>query len=579
MTAAPPPTSGAPATAANAGPPAPVSASAPLATRAAALARLADERWDLVVVGGGIVGVGAALDAVSRGMKVALVEQDDIAVGTSSRSSRLIHGGLRYLEQFQFAIVAESLAERARLLRLAPHLVRLETFLFPLYGLPVATRFWYGAGMTLYDVLGSARSGGFHRHLGRAGALEWVPSLKREGLRGGLAYHDAMEDDARLALAVLRTAVERGAVAVTRVRALGPLREGAGEGARVAGLRARDLLGGGELDVRAERVLDATGVWASQPERPFADSSLTILPSRGSHILIPRSRIEARGAVTVRVPGKVAFFVPWPRHWIIGTTDAPYRGPVERPVAGTDEIDELLGTVNRGMDVDLRRDEIVGTYAGLRPLVAPSDASSTVKVSRGHKVSVQADGLVRITGGKYTTYRVMAKEAVDAVLGPEGARSRPSATADLPIHGSPADGSAPLAAAGEATAQLTSAVVSAGVAPEVAEHLVWRHGTDASAVLDLAAAEDLGRPLAAGFPHLEAEVAWAVDQEQALSLDDVLTRRLRLSMELRDRGAAIAPRVASLIAARLGWDEARQAREVAAFLEAAEREFGVPDPV
>ena len=541
--------------------------------RAADLARLVDERWDLVVVGGGIVGCGAALDAASRGMRVALLEQDDIAAGTSSRSSRLIHGGLRYLEQYQFRIVHESLVERARLLRLAPHLVRLETFMFPLYGPPMATRVWYGAGMTLYDLLGSMRSGGFHRHLGRRGALEWAPRLRRDGLRGALAYHDAMEDDARLALAVLRTAIARGALAVTRIRATGAIHENG----RIAGVHACETATGATFDVRADAVLDATGVWASQPDRPFGDGSVRILPSRGSHILVPRSRIEARGALTLRVPGKVAFFVPWPRHWIIGTTDAPYHGPVDRPVAGGDEVDVLLGTVNRGMDVDLQRDEIVGTYAGLRPLVAPSDASSTVKVSRGHKVSVESDGLIRITGGKYTTYRLMAAQAIDAVLG-SGARGRPSATADLPIVGSPADASASIDEARAATDALVRRLAADGLDDATAEHLVGRHGTEAAAVVALGREEGLLRPLAPGFPHLEAEIAWGLDRELALSLDDVLSRRLRLAMELPDRGAAIAARAAEIAGTRLGWDAVGRMAEAARYLEVVRREYDVPPP-
>ena len=303
--------------------------------RAAELRALQDGPWDVVIVGGGIVGAGALLDATSRGLRAALVEQDDIASGTSSRSSRLIHGGLRYLEQYQFGVVVESLAERARLLRLAPHLVRLQEFLFPLHGLPVVTRAFYGSGMLLYDLLGSARSGGLHRHLGTKATLEYAPALHREGLRGGLVYHDAMEDDARVTLAVLRTALDGGATAVTRVRATGPLHDGR----TIAGIRARDAITGAELDIRAPRVLDATGVWASRPDRPFGAGSFTVVPSRGSHILVPRERLPVRGGITLRVPGKVVFMVPWPRHWIIGTTDAPYRGSVDHPSASGEEVD------------------------------------------------------------------------------------------------------------------------------------------------------------------------------------------------------------------------------------------------
>ncbi len=415
----------------------------PLARREADLRRLADERWDVLVVGGGIVGAGALLDATSRGLRAALVEQDDIASGTSSRSSRLIHGGLRYLEHYQFSVVVESLAERARLIRLAPHLVRLNEFLFPLRGLPGWSRLFYGSGMLLYDVLGSARSGGFHRHLRVGSTLEYAPQLRRPGLRGGLVYHDAVADDARLGLAVTRTALDRGAVAVTRIRATGPIHERD----RIAGVHARDLVSGAELDIRADRVVDATGVWASRPDRPFGDGSLSIVPSRGSHILVPRERLPVRGGITLRVPGRVVFMVPWPRHWIIGTTDAPYHGSVEHPRASAEEVDSIIDTVNQAMDVDLSRDDVVGTYAGFRPLVAPSATGSTVAVSRHHRVARDPDGLVRVSGGKYTTYRVMARDAIDAALGDDDAKRRPSTTADLPLHGALALAEIPAAAA------------------------------------------------------------------------------------------------------------------------------------
>ncbi len=541
----------------------------PLERRQRDLRRLADEPWDLLVVGGGIVGAGALLDAASRGLRVALVEQDDIAAGTSSRSSRLIHGGLRYLQQFHVGLVREALAERARLLRLAPHLVGLETFLFPLYGPPVVTRAFYEAGMTMYDALGSARSGGRHRHLSTAATLEYAPHLRRQGLRGALLYHDAMEDDARFTLAVVSTALALApgsTVAATRVRATGPVRDGE----RVAGATVEDRLTGATFDVRATAVLDATGVWGSRPDRPFGAGSFSVLPSRGSHLLIPRDRIPARGGMTLRIPGRVAFLVPWPRHWLVGTTDQPYHGAVERPSASGAEVDEILGTLNGALDLELTRDDVVGTYAGLRPLVAPSDASSTVRVSREHRVSVETGGVVRISGGKYTTYRVMARDAVDAVLGRDAAARRPSATADLPIAG----------AAGRAELDALAAHLAAadGIDAEAAASLVARHGTEAEAVLALGAGRGLNRPLVAGFPYLEAEVAWAVERELALSLDDVLARRIRLAPELRDRGESIAPRVAAIVGDALGWDEARRAAEVAAYLDGAHREFDVPPP-
>jgi glycerol-3-phosphate dehydrogenase len=546
--------------------PAPHTLHAPLSRRGHDLERLANERWDLLIIGGGIVGAGALLDAASRGLSVALVEQDDIAVGTSSRSSRLIHGGLRYLQQFEVGLVREALSERARLLRIAPHLVRLETFLFPLYGPPAITRAFYTAGMTMYDLLGSAKSGGRHRHLSRDATLDYAPDLKTRNLRGALLYHDAMEDDARYTLAVVRTALAHAphsTVAVTRVRATGPVRDGD----RIAGAVLEDRLTGTTFEVRAGMVLDATGVWGALPDRPFGGGSFSVLPARGSHLVIPRDRIPARGGMTLRIPGRVAFLVPWPRHWMIGTTDHPFHGQVERPPASPEEVDEILGTLNGALDLEITRDDIVGTYAGLRPLIAPSDAASSVKVSREHKVAVEAPGLVRVSGGKYTTYRVMARDAVDAALG-DGARARPSTTAELPIIGATAPVSLDALAARLADTE--------GLGTDVARSLVDRHGTEAPDVLELGRARDMARPLLDGFPYLEGEVAWAVEHELAMTLDDMLARRIRLAPEVRDRGASVAPRVAQIMGAILGWDDARRAVEAATYLEGAHREFDVP---
>ncbi len=539
----------------------------PLARRAADLARLAGERWDVLVVGGGIVGAGALLDAVSRGLSVALVEQDDIASGTSSRSSRLIHGGLRYLQQGEIGLVREALRERARLLRLAPHLVRLEEFMFPIYGPRAAARAVLEIGLTGYDLLGSSVSAGRHRHLSVADTLAYAPRLRRRSLRGSLLYHDAVEDDARYALAVVRTALERsggGAVAVTRARVTGPLRDGD----RVTGANVVDLITDAPLEVRAGAVLDATGVWGALPDRPFGAGAFEVLPARGTHLLIERERIPSRGGVTLRIPGRVAFLVPWPGHWVIGTTDHPYSGPLSHVSTDDAEVDEILATLNRTMDVDLTRDDITGTYAGLRPLIAPSGATSSVRISREHRVAIEAPGLVRVSGGKYTTYRLMARDAIDAVLGEAGARARPSRTSQLPL-----DGAAPRPDLDSLALGLER---DQGLAPDQARSLVDRHGTRAGAVVASGRAEGLVRPLVEGQPILEAEIAWAVDQELAMTLDDLLARRTRLAPALADRGAAVAPRVAAIVGARLGWNEARQAAEVERYLVRAQCEFGVP---
>ena len=500
----------------------------PLERRALDVAAVTGETWDVVIVGGGIVGSGALLDAVSRGMRAVLVEQDDIAAGTSSRSSRLIHGGLRYLEQFRFGLVREALAERSRLLALAPHLVSIQPLLFPIYGIPFASKAFYDTGLTLYDVLGARHDGGWHRRLSRAATLDLAPTLRREGLRGGLVYHDGVEDDARYTLAVARTAIAAGGVALTRVRATGVRLDAAGR--TIAAVTAEDKVTGSTFEIGARAVVDATGVWAADVDHPFHGGTLSILPSRGAHLVVPRERIPNKMGLTIRVPGKIVFLVPWPDHWLIGTTDAPFDGPAERPSAAGWEVDRLLATVNATMDVDLTRADVVGTYAGLRPLIAPS-GGSTVKASREHRVTVEPNGVVRIGGGKYTTYRVMARDVIDAVLGRDEARRRPSDTAERRLVGA-ADTDALARIAGE----LSTIPAVRAVGPETATRLVARHGTEAPGVVALGAELDLLRPLVPGRVFLEAEVAWAVRSELALSIDDVLARRTRLAQELPDRG-------------------------------------------
>ena len=550
----------------------PASGTGALERRSADLARLLDTTWDVLIVGGGVVGSGALLDAASRGLSAALIEQEDIASGTSSRSSRLIHGGLRYLEQVHLPLVHEALEERRRLLRNAPHLVALEPQLFPVYGLPFIHKAFYDAGLTLYDILGARHDGGWHRRLDVAAATAMWPSLRRQRLRGGLLYHDGVEDDARFALGVLRTALASDAspVAVTRVRATG-LTPGAGPG-QVRTVHARDVIGGADLDIRTRAIVDATGVWAAEAGHPFASPSMRLLPSRGAHLVVSRERIPASTGLTIRVPGKVVFFIPWPDHWLIGTTDAPYAGSPEAVGASAAEVDELLATVNATLDVGLERGDIVGTYAGLRPLIAPS-SGSTVKASREHRITAEPNGVVRVAGGKYTTYRVMARDAIDAALGTSAARERPSATADTPLTG----------AADEATRDgiargLTEDPAIAAAHPDAASRLAQRHGTEAPEVAALGARLGLLRPLVAGRPFLEAEVAWAVRNELALSVDDVLSRRLRLSPELGDGRAAAADRVASIMARELGWGEAECERQRDAYVATAAKEYGVPEP-
>jgi glycerol-3-phosphate dehydrogenase len=544
--------------------------SAVVAARRRDLETLASERWDLLVVGGGITGCGVLLDAASRGLRAALIERDDHAVGTSGRSSRLIHGGLRYLEQFRIGLVREALAERARLLRLAPHLVRIEPFLFPLYGGPL-TRPFYDAGLTLYDLLGAASDGGWHRHLSVEEASAATPVLKRDGLRGAFVYHDGHEDDARYTLAVARTARAEGALPVTRVSAIGGLLHDG----QIAGVTARDELTGDAFAIAAEHVVDATGVWSGRSDGPFPidGPGPTVRPSRGTHLIVPRDRIPSIHGLTLRIPGRVCFLVPWADRWVIGTTDLDDHGPVDRPVPTAAEVDNILDNVNATLDVRLTRADLVGAYTGLRPLATDpgGQPGSTVKASREHRIRVDPNGLVRIGGGKFTTYRLMAAQTVDAALGRDVARARPSRTAELPLVGA-----APLP---ELDALAVQLAVESGLDAPRAERLVARHGTEAAEVVTLGRELGLLRPLGPDIAHLEVEVVRAARVEVALSLDDVLSRRTRLAQELADRGAAVAPRVAELLGTELDWSDAERTAAIETYLASAHREYDVPSPV
>ena len=534
-----------------------------LSARQADLARLADETWDVLIIGGGIVGSGALLDAASRGLNAALIEQDDLAVGTSSRSSRLIHGGLRYLEDVRLRLVREALAERSVLLQLAPHLVRLERFLFPVYGWPLVHRAFMGAGLTLYDLLGAARDGGRAHHLDADAVAELIPPIRRSGLRGGITYSDGVEDDARYNIAVARTAIEAGATAVTRARAERLLIDADGQ---VHGVRVRDLLGGNELEARAGHVIDATGVWLGHPEARLGGSTMKLVPSRGTHLVFDRDRLPLKTGMTLRIPGRVLFIVPQPGVWLVGTTDEADDGAPDRPVPTADDVSQILENVNHTLDADLTRKDAVGAFAGLRPLVGVP-GGDTARVSREHTIHREDSGLVRVSGGKYTTYRLMARDAVDYAIDGNGATPT-SKTAEMPLLGAaPADALAAL------TRELTTGT---GLDDGHAQALVERHGTQARDIVALGQELDLLRPLADDCPQLEAEVVWAVRQELALGLDDVLSRRMRLSMSRRDRGEGIAPRVAELMGAELVWDADRQAAEVDDYLASAHREYDVP---
>jgi glycerol-3-phosphate dehydrogenase len=543
--------------------------------RRADRARLADEVVDVLVVGGGVTGAGAALDAASRGLSVALLEARDWASGTSSRSSKLIHGGLRYLEQFAFPLVHEALHERARLVQtIAPHLVRPLPFLLPLTA-PVWQRAYFGAGVALYDVLGAAltsdRAIPRHRHLSRASTLEAFPGLRGDVVRGAIRYWDAQVDDARHTLAVVRTAAGYGARALSSARVVGLLRDGSGSTAPVVGVRVADLTDGSSFTVRARSVIAATGVWSDDVGEMLGDAapSVKVRASKGVHLVVPRSAIDGSDVLPtgliLRTPTSVLFVIPWGEHWIIGTTDTPWKLDRAHPAASSADIAYLLDQVNRVLTRPVTADQIVGVYAGLRPLLA-GESDETSRLSREHAVVTPVPGLVLVAGGKYTTYRVMAEDAVDAaVAGLPGVPG--SRTEHLPLVGAHRWEDVRDAAADIATVN--------GLSQEAVERLLHRHGDQIGAVLDLARTRPaLRRPLTGAPRYLAAEVVHAVTAEGALHLDDVLTRRTRVSIETPHRGVESAPEVAELMAATLGWDPERTAREVEHYdyRVAAERE-------
>jgi glycerol-3-phosphate dehydrogenase len=549
--------------------------------RATDLRRLRSERFDVLIIGGGVTGAGAAVDAAARGLKVALVEARDYAAGTSSRSSKLIHGGLRYLEQFELHLVHEALTERGLLTtRLAPHLVRPVPILVPLppgrgpASLPGRTwrRSYYGAGVAAYDVFAGVFGGGrgmpLHRHLTREGARRVFPSLRPDAVAGAIRYYDGQVDDARLVVTLARTAASLGAAVVTSTRAVGLLRQAR----EVTGVRVRDMEGSpgspdAEFEVTARTVIAATGVWSDDMSQMLGDvgvrPGLRVRASKGVHLVVPRSAITGEAGLILRTPTSVLFVIPWGGHWIIGTTDTDWRLDRSHPAASARDIDYLLEQVNSVLDRPLSTSDIEGVYAGLRPLLS-GEADATSKLSREHAVVEPMLGLLLVAGGKYTTYRVMASDVVDRAVRRLGL-DRPSRTADLPLLG--ADG---FAAMWRDRADLAR---RHGVQAGVVEHLLERYGTLTVHLLAMITADPLLATPVAGAPeYVAAEIAYAAQAEGALHLDDVLTRRTRISIETAHRGAESAEQAAEIMGSVLGWDAAVRAREVEHYLARVEAE-------
>ena len=529
--------------------------------RAEAWDRLGAEQFDVVVIGGGVVGAGAALDAATRGLKVALVEARDFASGTSSRSSKMFHGGLRYLEQLEFGLVREALYERELSLKtLAPHLVKPLPFLFPL-----THRWWErpytAAGIFLYDQLGGAKSVPGQKHLTRAGALRLSPGLKRTSLIGGIRYYDTVVDDARHTMTVARTAAHYGAVVRSSTQVVSLLREGD----RVIGVRARDSENGAVTEVLGHVVVNATGVWTDEIQALSKQRGrFRVRASKGVHIVVPRDRIVSEVAIILRTEKSVLFVIPWGTHWIIGTTDTDWNLDLAHPAATKADIDYILGHVNTVLATPLTHDDIDGVYAGLRPLLA-GESEETSKLSREHAVAVPAPGLVAIAGGKYTTYRVMGADAIDAAAEFIPARVAPSITEKVPLMG--ADGYFAL------VNQTESVGSHYGLHPYRVRHLLDRYGSLIGEVLAMAEGRpELLTPITAAPVYLKVEAWYAAAAEGALHLEDILARRMRISIEYPHRGVDCAHEVAEVVAPVLGWSAEDVDREVSTYIARVDAE-------
>ena len=501
------------------------------AARAGALERMRQERFDLLVIGGGITGAGIALDAATRGLSVALVEASDIAAGTSSRSSKLIHGGLRYLEMLDLGLVREALHERRLLLtRLAPQLVRPVPFLFPLRH-RIWERPYMGAGLLLYDSMGGARHVPRARHLSKRSALRSAPALRPDALIGAVRFHDAQEDDALYAVYVARTAAAHGAAIATRAAVTAFARD---EGGRVIGAQVRDGVAGETFAVRARHTVAAAGVGTDRVlELATGRPHHELRPSKGVHVLVPRAAIPMRIGLFMRTEKSIFHAIPWGEdHWLLGDTDTEWDGDPDAPVANRADVDYLLAKVSSVLVRPVGRAEVCGVYAGLRPLVAAAGSAATTRLSRQHRLFHPLPGLTAIAGGKYTTYRVMARDAVDAAARDLGGTVAPSRTADVP--------------------------------------LVVRGDDEVRA---LAAADPaLAAPIPGAGHHVMAAAVHACTHQGALDLDDILARRMRVAIEVPDRGRAAAAAVAPAVAGVLGWSDARAAEEVARYVRLRDAE-------
>lgn len=531
--------------------------------RAAAISTLQSEEFDILVIGGGVNGVGVALDAVTRGLKVALVESQDLAAGTSSRSSKLIHGGLRYLEQYDFKLVREALHERELMVSTqCPHLVKPVSFLYPLTE-KVKERTYVGAGLALYDALrGFKRALPSHKHLTGKTIASISPSLRQDIITGAIRYFDAQVDDARHTMMIARTAARHGAVMATSVRVDDLLRNGK----KVTGVTATDLTTGQTLTISAKATIMCAGVWSDELHQRFGlTPGYSVAMSKGVHIVVPQSAIKSKDGIILKTAVSVLFLIPWEDKWIVGTTDTPYEGDRAKPIATQEDVQYILDQANRVLEPQLKSEDIIGVFAGLRPLVANSASSATTKLSREHTVDRPAPGFVSLAGGKYTTYRVMAKDAVDlAVLDLRKIVSE-SVTEKLPLIG--ADGYFAL------QQQVLKIADETNLSEATVIHLLNRYGSLISEIIEIISENpEMSERIIPDLPYIKAEILHAASHEGALSVEDVLLRRTRISFEASDSGLSAANEVAEIIGTVLNWSAADRRGSVQSFAQLIEHE-------
>lgn len=524
--------------------------------RSTDLARLSKEDFDLLVIGGGINGVGVALDAVTRGLKVALVEANDFASGTSSRSSKLIHGGLRYLEQYDFKLVREALQERELMVSsLAPHLVKPVAFLYPLQE-KVKERTYVGAGLALYDALrGFKRALPGHKHLSQKTIAEIAPSLRTDIVTGAIRYFDAQVDDARHTMMIARTAKRHGAAIVTRAKVESLTKKGK----RVTGAIVKDLNSKKKITVKASVVVMCAGVWSDQLHKDFGiDPGYEVKMSKGVHITLPSDAIKASEGIIIKTAVSVLFIIPWKDQWMVGTTDTEYLGDRSEPLADRSDVQYIIDQANRVLQPRINIEQVIGVFAGLRPLVANKKESDTTKLSREHTVDRPVPGFVSLAGGKYTTYRVMAKDAVDMATNDITKLVNESITSKLPIIG--ADGYWAL------SQQIDSLALQYNLKPETVKHLLNRYGSEVGILLDLVANDrKLAAHVSKELPYIKAELIYAVTHEGAQSISDVMEHRTRLWFEAEDFGLDLVSSIGDLIAPHLGWKSAAKKASIAEY--------------